>query len=265
MTKQRSCDILYLHFGVFHKTIPAGELAVPCNLQSATAGVEPFSEGTSRAAAPRGKAMTDGSRAIGGCEPCQAGNRAALSSFVRCVAGMPVPSRACGFRAGLFVRGKVYGLVTSPKRDFIRTNRHTKGAVRCIWRFTVNGGRRYLPTFTGRITLHPCCAARSQPAEFRMPIFLRFARHGQDQLRENFGKSRNCEAPHDGEPCGECRSCPLLKTARQRTLELDATQTTALKTCATSGTRWYTPRGLRRRVYNRRGAHAFHSGLQRAA
>ena len=79
-------------------------------LQSATAGVVSFFEGWKCAAVPYFSALKSGSCAIDSCEPCQAGNRAALSSM------FDVP-QGCLFRVEDTVNAyislsdlKVYGL-----------------------------------------------------------------------------------------------------------------------------------------------------------
>ena len=82
---------------------------MPCYLQSATAGVVSPREGRVRAVCTDMKVLTDWPCAIDGCESCQAGNRAALNSYV------DVPQASLS-RAGLSAacmcafRWGVYGL-----------------------------------------------------------------------------------------------------------------------------------------------------------
>ena len=54
--------------------------------------------------------MTNGSYAMGGCEPCQVGNQAALSSVGPCAAGQPVLSGKCSVVCDSQVEVRVYGL-----------------------------------------------------------------------------------------------------------------------------------------------------------
>ena len=46
---------------------------------------------------------------------------------------------------------------------------------------------------------------------------------GKTSCAKILAKAVNCEAPHDGEPCGECRSCLLVEDGSATdVLELDA-------------------------------------------
>ena len=62
----------------------AGEVAVPCSLKSAVAGVICALRELADIVCPWNRVVRDRSCAIACCEPCQAGNRAALSG-VGCV------------------------------------------------------------------------------------------------------------------------------------------------------------------------------------
>ena len=71
---------------------------MPCNLQPATAGVNSVIRAMIVRSGPYILMMKNGSRAVGCREPCQAGNRAALSGFLRGAARLPVPNGRYGVR-----------------------------------------------------------------------------------------------------------------------------------------------------------------------
>ena len=73
--------------------VPDGEIAVPCNLQSAAAGFDSRPEAEIRKAGAQQAALTIGSRAIGCREPCQILTEAALSGLDGVPRGYPI--RAC--------------------------------------------------------------------------------------------------------------------------------------------------------------------------
>lgn len=63
-----------------------GELAVPCNLQSAIAGSKTYIEVSVSRVCRLKVALTIGSCATGACEPCQVREEAALSDVYPCAA-----------------------------------------------------------------------------------------------------------------------------------------------------------------------------------
>ena len=73
---------MYKQGKIRNKVIPAGELAVPCNLQSATVGVVSDPRADCVQSAPCGSVMTNGSCAINGLEPCQAGAPSSIKGYV---------------------------------------------------------------------------------------------------------------------------------------------------------------------------------------
>ncbi len=74
---------------------------------------------------------------------------------------------------------------------------------------------------------------------------------GKTSCAKILAKAVNCEAPHDGEPCGECRSCLLVEDGSATdVLELDAASNNSVENVRDIRDEVvYTPAALRRRVY----------------
>ena len=86
---------------------------MPCNLQSATAGMNPPYEDMLCAVSCRRAVLTFRSRATETREPCQAGNRAALSGAFPCAVRSPGLSQLPDRRAYSIIRAGVCSLVKS--------------------------------------------------------------------------------------------------------------------------------------------------------
>jgi len=81
-----------------NKAVLTGEFAVPCNLQPATAGANSAIRAVIVWSGLYFLIMKNGSRAVENHEPCQAGNRAALSGKFRGAVRLPVPSEIYSVR-----------------------------------------------------------------------------------------------------------------------------------------------------------------------
>ena len=165
---------------------------------------------------------------MGTCEPCQAGNRAALSGTIHVPQGRRF--RSC-------IRGSI---------SIVREG------CGCIRRFTASGVPKHLPTWSVR-SISPRRLQR-QVAKGRLShayLFTGTRGTGKTTCAKILARAVNCEHPENGNPCNRCPSCLGIESGRLLdVVELDAASNNGVDSVrALRDEAIYSPAQVKKRVY----------------